>query len=120
MWPVRKTAFVFLTALMCLVGTTGRADSSEEERLEKGRQLAMTRSKGNCLACHMMDDGQLPGNLGPALVSMALRFPEKAVLREQVWDATNRNPNSRMPPFGKHGILTEEEIDLIVEYIYTL
>jgi sulfur-oxidizing protein SoxX len=29
-----------------------------------------------------------------------------------------RNPYSVMPPFGKHRVLTEEEIDLVVEYIY--
>ena len=51
---------------------------------------------------------------------MKLRFPDKAVLRAQVWDATERNPDSRMPPFGRHGILSEEEIDLIVDYIYSL
>ncbi|MEO8626840.1 MAG: hypothetical protein ABI612_01890 [Betaproteobacteria bacterium] len=29
-----------------------------------------------------------------------------------------RNPNTVMPPFGKHQVLTEEEIDLIVDFIY--
>ena len=29
-----------------------------------------------------------------------------------------RNPQTVMPPFGKHKILTEEEIDLIIDYIY--
>jgi len=51
---------------------------------------------------------------------MQLRFPDKAILRAQIWDATQNNPNSRMPPFGKHGILNEAEIDLIVDYIYSL
>jgi sulfur-oxidizing protein SoxX len=31
-----------------------------------------------------------------------------------------RNPDTVMPPFGKHRILTGEEIDLIVDYIQTL
>jgi len=51
---------------------------------------------------------------------MQQRFPERAVLRQQIWDATERNPNTRMPPFGRHGMLTEEEIDWIVDYLYTL
>jgi len=107
-------------ALVCLVVVSARADTGIEDRAEMGKQLAMTRSKGNCLACHEIDDGALPGNLGPPLVSMQLRFPDKALLRAQIWDATERNPDSRMPPFGKHGILSEEEIDLIVDYIYSL
>ena len=107
-------------ALICLFVVTAHAGTGSEDRLEMGKQLAMTRSKGNCLACHAIDDGVLPGNLGPPLVSMQLRFPDKAILRAQIWDATERNPDSRMPPFGKHGILGEDEIDLILEYLYTL
>jgi sulfur-oxidizing protein SoxX len=51
---------------------------------------------------------------------MKARFPDKAVLRAQIWDATKANPNSAMPPFGRNMILSDKEIDLIVEYIYTL
>ena len=85
-----------------------------------GKTLVMTRSNGNCLACHAIADGQLPGNIGPPLVAMKARFPDVDVLREQIWDARVRNPDSRMPPFGRHGILSRDEIDLIVEYLYTL
>ena len=85
-----------------------------------GKTLAMERSKGNCLACHAMDDGELPGNLGPPLLAMKLRFPDRQALVTQVCDATIRNPDSRMPPFCRHGILTEQEVRLIVDYLYTL
>lgn len=88
--------------------------------IEKGKAVAFDRKKGNCLACHMMDDGTLPGNIGPPLISMKLRFPDKAKLRDQIWDATAKNPNSIMPPFGRHNMLTEEQIDMITEYVYTL
>ena len=88
--------------------------------VEQGKLVAWDRKRGNCLACHAMADGTLPGNIGPPLVAMKARFPDKAVLRAQIWDATKKNPNSMMPPFGRHGILTEEEIDNIVEYVYTL
>ncbi len=97
-----------------------QAELAEGERLERGKQLAVTRSKGNCLACHAIDGGELPGNLGPPLMAMQARFPDRAVLRAQIWDATARNPDSRMPPFGKYEILSEEEIELIVDYLYSL
>jgi sulfur-oxidizing protein SoxX len=67
-----------------------------------------------------MDDGTLPGNIAPPLVAMSLRYPDKAKLRAQIWDATVANPNTIMPPFGRHQIITEEEIDEVVEYVYTL
>jgi len=88
--------------------------------IEKGKAVAVDRKKGNCLACHAMDDGDLPGNIAPPLVSMKLRYPDRAKLREQIWDATIRNPNSIMPPFGRHQLLSEEEIDNITDYILTL
>lgn len=93
---------------------------SDADSLAKGKALAFERTKGNCLACHAAGDGQLAGTIGPPLVGMKQRYPDKAALRAQIWDATTRNPRSMMPPFGRHRILTEEEIDLVVDYIYTL
>lgn len=87
---------------------------------EKGKDIAFNRKKGNCLACHAMGDGKLPGDIGPPLVSMKLRFPDKSKLRDQIWDATRNNGNTIMPPFGKHKMLSEGQIDQIVEYVYTL
>lgn len=86
----------------------------------EGKRLAMERAEGNCLACHAIEDGKLPGNVGPPLSGMKQRFPERAALRQQVCDATVRNPYSRMPPFCRHGILTNEQVELIIDYLYTL
>jgi len=96
------------------------AFASTDGRVVQGKTLATDRCKGNCLACHMFDDGQLPGNLGPPLLAMKLRFPDRDALRGQICDATVRNSDSRMPPFCRHGILTVEEVDLIIDYLYTL
>jgi sulfur-oxidizing protein SoxX len=71
----------------------------------QGKAVATDRNKGNCLACHMMGDGEFPGNFGPPLSQMKERYPDRAVLRKQIWDATVKNPTSIMPPFGKHGII---------------
>jgi sulfur-oxidizing protein SoxX len=88
--------------------------------VEKGKELAFDRKKGNCLACHNIKGGASPGNIAPALVAMQQRFSNKAELRAQVWDATVKNPESPMPPFGKYGALSKKEVDLIVDYIWTL
>lgn len=96
------------------------ADGASEDVIAMGKEVAEDRRRGNCLACHMMGDGQSPGNIGPPLVAMKARFPEKEKLRAQIWDPMTANPATRMPPFGKHGIISEEEIDAIVEYLYTL
>lgn len=90
---------------------------SEKERLEKGKQLAFAKSKGNCLACHIIPGGDQPGNIAPPLLQMTARYPDKKTLRKRIWDATEVNPETLMPPYGRNKILTEEEIDLVVDFI---
>jgi L-cysteine S-thiosulfotransferase len=96
------------------------AATTEQERLAKGEALAFDRNAGNCLSCHVMAGGELPGNIGPPLIQMRLRFPDREVLRAQIWDAAVRNPDTLMPPYGRHSVISEEEIDQVVDYIHTL
>lgn len=88
--------------------------------LAEGKKVAFDRKKGNCLACHMVDDGVSPGNLGPPLVAMKARFPERQMLHAQIWDAQEKNPETIMPPFGRHGMLSEAELEKVVDYVWSL
>jgi sulfur-oxidizing protein SoxX len=117
---LRTALTILLLPAVITAGNPVQADPVSKERLAAGKKLAMTRSKGNCLACHAIDDGELPGSTGPPLMYMQQRYPERSELRAQVWDATVRNPDTMMPPFGRHLILSEDEIDLIVDYIHSL
>ncbi len=110
-------AAAFLISGLTLTPGPGNLAHAESD-LEAGKKLAFTRSKGNCLACHMIQGGESPGNIAPPLIAMKSRFPSKEAMREQIWDATTRNPETSMPPFGKHLILTEKEIDQLVEFIW--
>lgn len=116
-----KPAFTLAALIGALLLTSFPASAADEASvIEKGKAAAFDRAKGNCLACHMTGDGTLPGNIGPPLIAMQARFPDKAKLRAQIWDATVVNPDSIMIPFGRNRVLSEEEIDQVVEYIYTL
>ena len=132
---MRKWSVLILASLA--VGLTNNAISADELKKEPqspppavtapteptGQELAFNNAKGNCLACH-----SIPGdpkavtdaNIGPPLIQMQARFPDRAKLRDQIWDATKANSRSAMPPFGKHKALTAAEIDKIVDYIYSL
>ena len=88
--------------------------------IEQGKEIAFDRKRGNCLACHKIADGPSPGTIGPPLVAMQQRYPDKAKLRAQIYDPTVANPNTVMPPFGKHGVLTAAELDKVVEFIHSL
>jgi len=91
-----------------------------KEDLERGKNIAFTRSKGNCLACHMIADGELPGNLAPELKNIPQHFKSQQQLRQFIWDARVFNPETMMPPFGKNKILSEQEIDVLVDYLWQL
>ena len=97
--------FLMLTALPLI---------SYSDDIAEGKKLTFDRKKGNCLACHMIDDGELAGNNGPPLLAMKARFPDRELLFQQIWDPTQTNPYSFMPPFGKHGALTKNEINKII------
>lgn len=114
------TAFALTTAMVAAPVVAYAADEGAS-RVEEGKKLAFSRSKGNCLACHAIQGGNLAGNIGPALIAMKLRYPDKQKLYDKVWGKPGTLvPNSMMPPFGKNGILTDEEISKIVDFIYTL
>lgn len=85
-----------------------------------GRALAFDRSKGNCLTCHEIKGGDSPGNVGPALAGIKSKFPDRKELAAIVADETKRNPQTAMPPFKRNLILTDSEIQAIIDFLYTL
>lgn len=89
------------------------------DAVTQGGCFVLDRKKGNCMGCHAIV-GMVSGNVAPPLVSIQARFPDKKKLREQIFDATKVNPKTVMPPFGRHNILTQDEIDKIVEFVSTL
>ena len=109
-----------LLGSLALAPVTAVAAEEAKSVVDQGKEIAFDRKKGNCLACHQVAGGELAGDIGPPLVAMQARFPDKAKLRAQIWDSTKMNPNSIMPPFGRHQVLSEDEIDKVVEFIYTL
>ncbi len=107
--------------------TESQCRSVENPSVEiEGWCTAINRRQGNCLSCHTIlvnpwPEGFPPGgNVAPPLVSMKQRFPDTEKLRAQIHDASQFNEHSRMPPFGKHGILSEEQIDAIVAFLLTI
>ena len=120
MSPVASLRLFILAA--CL-GNASPALADGAHRIAAGARLAHEVTKGNCLACHAMPgdaSAVTSANIGPPLVAIRARFPDREQLRRQIWDAGLINPDTVMPPFGKHRILTADEIELIVDYLYTL
>jgi len=112
-----KSAVMLALALLAgMAVDPARAQSAVGE----GRTLAFDRGKGNCLTCHEIKGGDLPGTIGPALKDIKSKYPDRNELVAILTDETKRNPLTVMPPFGRNRILTEQEINAIVDFLQTL
>ena len=119
---MRKRVSLLLAAPLLGACLAGPAQAVEVKKEMPGQEIAFDNKRGNCLACHAMPGtkGEMAGSIAPPLIAMKLRFPDRAKLRAQIWDATVANDKTSMPPFGKHKILTEEEVDKVVDFVHTL
>ncbi|MDA0236948.1 MAG: sulfur oxidation c-type cytochrome SoxX [Proteobacteria bacterium] len=96
---------------------------AETDSVRSGRELTHNYDYGNCLACHSAPNDKLAvtlANIAPPLKDMKRRFPSREVLFKQIWDARDTYPDTIMPPFGAHEILSEAQIQTIIDYLYTL
>jgi len=107
-----------LAAVLCATHFVrpARAQSAAAE----GQKIAFDRSKGNCLTCHEIKGGDLPGSIGPKLENIKGKYPDRSDLVAILNDETKRNPLTVMPPFGRNRILTEREINAVVDFLQTL
>lgn len=110
---------IYIAVGMVIILTVSAVMAGDESN---GRKLAISQPVGNCVACHVLPDVDLPGDVGPNLVESMKGYTEKdrATVKQWIWDATTFNPDTIMPPYGKNKLLTEKEIDDIVDYLYSL
>ncbi|HLI98975.1 MAG TPA: sulfur oxidation c-type cytochrome SoxX [Bradyrhizobium sp.] len=110
---------ILLLTLM-IAATLPFAAARGQSNAAEGQKLASDRAKGNCLSCHAIKGGDLPGTIGPALKDIRSKYPDRADLVAILNDETRRNPQTAMPPFGRNRILSEQEINAIVDFLETL
>ena len=106
-----------LLGVLCCVFLSS---SAMAQTTATGKQLVMDEGKGNCVACHQFPDDPAIASratVGPALG--AARYPSRSKLAAVIRDQSAINPNTVMPPYGKHKILTEREIETIVDYLWS-
>ena len=110
-----------IAALALAIGALASAGPAcAQSAVSEGQKLAFDRSKGNCLTCHVIKGGDLPGTIGPELKDIKSKYPDRNDLVAIISDETKRNPRTVMPPFGRNRILTEQEINAVVDFLQTL
>ena len=101
--------------------------------IERGKKIFISR-KVNCLSCHKAPiiEEKFQGNFGPPLSGIGSRY-NKEELRLRVIDSKSINPDSIMPSYFKKikfertpaeflnkTILSAQEVEDLVEYLYSL
>lgn len=79
--------------------------------------------EGRCIACHQVPEGAGPAtraDLGPKLEGGRMRTLGRERIRALIEDPMRANPDTVMPPYGRHRILDRAEIDRLVEYLLAL
>ncbi len=101
-----------------LVGpTAGIAAEKNQTPLQHGKSLTVEY----CQACLYFEGSNQAGTVGPPFIAMKPRFPERQKLQYIIYDPhVASKPHSMMPPFGRNGLLSDDEIRLIMDYLYTL
>jgi sulfur-oxidizing protein SoxX len=106
--------------MLAIVAGLAASPARAQSAVADGQKLAFDRGKGNCLTCHVIKGGDLPGTIGPELKDIKAKYPDRNELVAILFDETKRNPQSMMPPFGRNRILTDQEISAIVDFLQTL
>lgn len=86
-------------------------------------ELFVRADKGHCIACHQLPPGSGPetrADFGPRLEGARMRELGKRGLRETITDPTRANPETVMPPYGRHRLLEATEIERLVEFLHAL
>lgn len=87
------------------------------DRIQEGKKLALEF----CQACHHYKGTEQAGTVAPPLVGMKQRFPKKNQLFDLIYDPQKvLSKDTMMPPFGRNKLLAKEEIDKVIEFLYTL
>jgi sulfur-oxidizing protein SoxX len=106
-----------LAAVAALVATAAWGQAAT------GREVFLRPDKGNCIACHQVPEGSGPAvraNVGPRLDAARLEGWDRARLRALLDDPMRANPDTVMPPYGRHRLLDAGEIDRVMDFLHAL
>lgn len=93
-----------------------------QQSVTNGEAVALDPARGNCNACHLLPHTPKAtgkSKLGVSLSNVRAKYPDEKKLRALIWDASQTYPQTIMPPYGKHRIMSEAEIDDLTAWIVT-
>jgi sulfur-oxidizing protein SoxX len=126
---------IFFAILFLLTGAPVADPASDQPgNPERGREIVLDPTRGNCGICHAMPIGELEffGDVGPDLAGVGSRY-EADELRLRLVDPKRLNPETVMPAYHRTDglrrvlqeyrgkpILTDQEVEDVVVFLMTL
>jgi len=105
---------VFVSILFSFSLPAGEPDNKS---IEEGKKLALEF----CQACHTYQGTEQAGTVAPPLLGMKARFPDRATLYNIIYDPQRTlQPDTMMPPFGRNELLAKDQIEKVIDFLYTL
>jgi sulfur oxidation c-type cytochrome SoxX len=73
-----------------------------------------------CVTCHTLPGDEWPGSVGSSMLHYKNFKHPDALVFQQIYDSRVYNPTTVMPPFGRLGLLNEQNIGDLVAYLQSL
>ena len=111
---MRRTVLLALLAAPALAAAQAPSDALA---------LYTRADKGRCITCHQLPQGVGPAtraDLGSRLEGPRMRELGRDRIREAIADPMRANPDTVMPPYGRHRILEAAEIERLTEFLHAL
>jgi len=106
----------FAVCLAIAASSTSAADTNKES-IEEGKQLTLEF----CQACHQYTGTEQAGTVAPPLLGMKSRFPDRKKLYNIIFDPQVAiKKDTMMPPFGRNELMAKDEIEKVIDFLYTL
>jgi len=108
---------ILLVGAFGLLSTNAWSDNALSPNQQQGKKLALEF----CQACHQYKGSNQAGTVAPPLVGMKVRFPDRQRLYNIIFDPhKNIAKDTMMPPFGRNELLAKDQIDKVIDFLYTL
>ncbi len=118
----RKLRYLGRDGIACLLALslTSLSTLTMAENPQQSVLLGQVFAKKLCQACHQFKGARQAGNIAPPFVAMKTRFPDRKKIHAIIYDPQKAiKPDTMMPPFGRHGFVTGDEIEMIIDFLYT-
>ena len=113
----KTIALLILTVCMAVTAFFADAGETDKDSVAEGKRLTLEF----CQACHQYAGTEQAGTVAPPLVGMKARFPDRKKLHNIIYDPQMAiKKDTMMPPFGRNGLIAKDEIEKVIDFLYTL